>query len=330
MWFEELVGFKEESPEQVRSNLKIENNTLISLVNSKSFQAGRLEVASLQTLKQFAPALSTFDHKISVNEIVGDAQSLHRDSENEGAFFQVASQFNLLEMAGPSITPELGVGIYELDLTQGPACAIACGAGTIFRNYFVEIEGQLGQNRNRQIDCLSNIGKVFSKSGLSLWKMRNGYPLADQAVLEAISQYLLSLSAESYQALKEKLKIGIQWNTEVTIANNPHLVTQAYCSALPVAYSQVAPDKWEQFARLVLEASYEATFYAALQNYSLTGNPRVYLTLVGGGAFGNSFNWILDAIEKAIYTFSNTPLNVCIVSYGTSDILVKSFLEKNP
>lgn len=174
MWFEELVGFKEESPEQVRSNLKIKNNTLISLVNSKSFQAGRLEVASLQTLKQFAPSLSTFDHKISVNEIVGDAQSLHRDSENEGAFFQVASQFNLLEMAGPSITPELGVGIYEMDFTQGPACAIACGAGTIFRNYFVEIEGQIGQNRNRQIDCLSNIGKVFSKSGLSLWKMRNG------------------------------------------------------------------------------------------------------------------------------------------------------------
>ena len=30
---------------------------------------------------------------------------MHADPELEGALFQVASQFNLLEMTGPSITP---------------------------------------------------------------------------------------------------------------------------------------------------------------------------------------------------------------------------------
>ncbi len=51
--------------------------------------------------------------------------------------FQVASQFNLLEMISPNVTPDDGIGIYENDPTQGPACAIACGAGTIYRNYLV-------------------------------------------------------------------------------------------------------------------------------------------------------------------------------------------------
>jgi hypothetical protein len=30
-------------------------------------------------------------------------------------------------MVSPNITPEAGVGIYENDRTQGPACAVAAG-----------------------------------------------------------------------------------------------------------------------------------------------------------------------------------------------------------
>ncbi len=41
------------------------------------------------------------------------------------------------------------------------------------------------------------------------------------------------------------------------------LVSQIYCSALPVAYCDAEPELWGDFASLVLEAAYEATFYAA-------------------------------------------------------------------
>jgi len=57
---------------------------------------------------------------------------MHADSANAGAIFQVASQFNLLEMVSDNVTPEQGVTRYERDATQGPACAIAAGAGTIY------------------------------------------------------------------------------------------------------------------------------------------------------------------------------------------------------
>ncbi len=46
-WFESLTGFRETSPQQVRKNLVVEGDRLISLVNRKQFQCGRLETPSL-------------------------------------------------------------------------------------------------------------------------------------------------------------------------------------------------------------------------------------------------------------------------------------------
>ena len=157
--------------------------------------------------------------------------------------------------------------------------------------------------------------------------MSNGYAFASEKGLENISQQIKALSVTEYEQLKAKLRIGLQWNTEVTISENKHLVTQAYCSALPVGYSDHSTDLWEDFARLVLNASYEATFYAALLNYEQTGNNNNYLTLVGGGVFGNKPEWIFDAIESAILKFSKTPLNLKFVSYGNSNQKLKTFLE---
>ena len=83
---------------------------------------------------------------------------MHRSPENAGALFQVASQFNLLEMVGPTVTPELGVTRYKDDPTQGPACAIAAGAATIYRNYFAPVDGSHGQTTKRQLDGLADLG----------------------------------------------------------------------------------------------------------------------------------------------------------------------------
>ena len=68
-------------------------------------------------------------------------QALIADPANAGAVFQVASQFNALEMIDPGVTPRDGVAICALDPTQGPKCALACPAGTVFRNYLVQRRG---------------------------------------------------------------------------------------------------------------------------------------------------------------------------------------------
>ncbi|MFW6116748.1 MAG: hypothetical protein ACOC6F_03380, partial [bacterium] len=129
--------------------------------------------------------------------------------------------------------------------------------------------------------------------------------------------------------LRQRLRIGVQWNTQVTITGSSHMVTQAYCSALPVAHSDHPPDLWESFARLVLEASYEATICAAILNSQSTGNNRVFLTLLGGGAFGNRTDWITDSIKRASKLYQDCDLEVAIVSYGASKPAVQQLVKQS-
>ena len=130
MWFETLTGFPEKSPQQVRENITVDGQALTSHVNGKVLVYGQLETPTLAELRERVHASGHKSGKISVREVVANVQHLHTNVSNAGSVFQVASQFNLLEMASPSVTPECGVGIYEHDRTQGPACAIAAGAGT--------------------------------------------------------------------------------------------------------------------------------------------------------------------------------------------------------
>lgn len=173
MWFETLTGFPEQSPQQVRENITVDGNKLKSHVNGKVLVCGQLETPTLAELRERVHASGHQGGKIAVREVVADVQHLHTDVSNAGSLFQVASQFNLLEMTSPSVPPERGVRIYEQDSTQGPACAIAAGAGTIYRNYFASVNGQTGQSADNQIDCLADIGAALGNSESRLWEMKN-------------------------------------------------------------------------------------------------------------------------------------------------------------
>ena len=230
----------------------------------------------LAQLRHRASSVCHDKGSISVREVVADVGSLHRDKTNVGSMFQVASQFNLLEMVSPDTTPESGVGIYEQDFTQGPACAIAAGAGTIFRNYFAVVSGRKGQTRDNQIDCLADIGSLLGNSDERLWKMQNGYVLPSQSGLLEIAERLNESNEKEIDRVRQALRIGVQWNTQVTLDGATHLVSQAYCSALPVAYSQHSANLWAPFATVILEAAYEATVCAAIENSSKTGNNTLF------------------------------------------------------
>lgn len=324
-WFSELTGIDSETPQSVGELLRVEGSNLISAANSRRFGIGTLTMPSLSELR--ASDLPG-DGRISVREVVADAQTLHTSPENAGATFQVASQFNLLEMAGPSLIPELGVGLYEHDRTQGPACAIACGAGTIYRNYFVPVRGGTGQSHDRQLDCLEDIGTALENQEKALWEMKNGYALPTPEGLLALERTLKSMPEDEKDKLRRLLRIGLHADTEVTLGNAGHSVTQVYCSALPVAYGVGPAESWREFATLVLEAAYEATLLAAVENSSRTGNNRVFLTMLGGGAFGNQAEWIIEAILRALRLVHRSNLEVFLVSYGAPSAIANSVVTR--
>jgi len=91
---------------------------------------------------------------------------------------------------------------------------------------------------------LDLIGKELNNDQLNLWKMQNGYALVNHNGLLAINKKIAQLTEVERENLKEKLKTGIQWNTEVAKSDTKHKVSQIYCSALPVAYSYIESFYW--------------------------------------------------------------------------------------
>jgi hypothetical protein len=312
MWFEALTGFSEDEVEDVAAMFAISGDEITSTVNGRTMRVGRFETPTLGELRQRAVDANGRSATLTLREVVADAQALHREAAHSGAVFQVASQFNTLEMVSPSVTPEAGIDGYEHDRTQGPACAVACGAGTIHRNYLVPVDGGIGQTATRQIDCLADVATAL---GVDLG-MRNGYALPEAEELARVADAVATMSEGDLDLVRAQLRIGLQHETEVTLVGAGHTVTQAYCSAVPVAYSGLDPEMWEPFARLVLQAAYEATLAAAVVNVAATGNRTVFLTLLGGGVFGNPTSWITDAIARAAAVFADTELDVAVVSYG--------------
>lgn len=318
-WFEKLTGFREAGYDDTRVKLKVEGDQLKSLVNGKSYRIGDLELVSLQALRERVASAGALPGRLKVSVVSGDVRHMHQSTENARALFQVASQFNLLEMIGPEVTPEQGVTRYQNDRTQGPACAIAAGAATIYRNYFAMVDGSYGQTAIRQLDGLADLGEFFcvalNRPVASLWRMQNGYALCSRAGLDAIAAYLVALQPEQIDMLQ--VCIGVHRDVEVTDAEGEHrpLVSQAFCSALPVAYTGVSSSHWRPFASLVLEAAYEATMLAAVLNKQRGISNVVLLTLLGGGAFGNEEDWIIAAVRRALKMMSDFELDVRLVSY---------------
>jgi hypothetical protein len=323
-WFERLTGFKEKHYADTREKLAIDGRQLKSLVNGKSYGIGELELVSLETLRQRVRSVGGRSGPLKVSIVTGDVREMHKRSEYAGALFQVASQFNLLEMTGPSVTPEAGVTIYQYDRTQGPACAIAAGAATIYRNYFAQVNGAEGQTKDRQLDGLADLGMALSKAlGQpvdALWEMRNGYSLCSRDGLDDIARYIQSIQPDPVDQLRGRLRIGLHRDVEVTDAADTDtlpVVSQAFCSALPVAYSRAPDAQWKEFASLVLEAAYEATMWAAALNAQRGVSNIVLLTSLGGGAFGNEEAWIIRALRRALKLAAQFGLDVRIVSHGT-------------
>jgi hypothetical protein len=321
-WFEKITGFRELGYQDTKSKLHVDGAQLRSRVNGKAYGIGNLRILSLGELMGTLNSAKLAAGKLSVQLASGDVRAMHSDPENAGALFQVASQFNLLEMASPNATPEMGVTRYASDRTQGPACAIAAGAATIFRNYFAPAGEQQGQTAELQIDCLSRMGQEFEtalgRPVSELWEMRNGYALCTAAGLQSIARHLKSLDERSRDSLRGALQIGMHENVEVTdgVKAQPLIVSQAFCSALPVAYSHHPKSLWEPFARLILEAAYESTLLCGVLNAERGRSNRVLLTALGGGAFGNDTSWICDAMVRALDRVQGFGLKVQLVSPG--------------
>ena len=330
-WFEQITGFREKAYAETRAALSEVNGRLHAYGQDRGVAVGTLTLPSLAELRAEA-AVVAGEGRLRLSIAEGDVRAMYRGPENRGALFQVASQFNMLEMVGPSVTPERGVTDYENDHTQGPACAVAAGAATIYRNYLITVAGAVGQTRERQLD-----GSADLRAELALrlgpdettpWRMSNGYALPTEASLTAVTRNLANADEATLDALRGLLRVGLHRDVEVTDGARPGpLVSQIFCSAMPVSYSRLPPTAWAPLAQLVLEAAYEATVLAAVLNAARGASRRLLLTRLGGGAFGNDDGWIDSAMLRALRLAGGHDLDVAVVSYGSPSAALVRFVS---
>lgn len=322
-WFESLFGFPEGSYGEAQRRFRVDGEHLVSLADDgeRRFAIGRFDTPTLASLREATAAPGGGTLAVH-HEVVGDVLETHALPENEGALLQVASQLNCLEFADPREVPEDGVTQYAFDPTQGPACALAAAAATVFRNYFAEVDGVAGQTRDRQLNTLAGVQAALGDAG-ALVEVRNGYTFSTPEGLRAVGQALESADRE---ALLGALRIGLQTGVEVTFARrferpaNPQRVHQAFCSALSCGYASGSLALWRPLAKLVLDGAYEATLRAAIAH----GIERVWLTFLGGGAFGNAKPWIGAAIGRALRLAEGHALDVRIAHHrGIDDEMVQ-------
>jgi hypothetical protein len=116
-------------------------------------------------------------------------------------------------------------------------------------------------------------------------------------------------------------RVGVHWSTGVHLEGAAeHRVCQVFASAVPVTYSGIAASVWEPFARLVLDAAYDATLcVSTVLAWKRKARVTVYLTMLGGGAFGNERLWIREAMQRALDKHRDAPLDVVLVHYGSRD-----------
>jgi hypothetical protein len=365
-WFKAIFNFDETTDwDATFDNFSMENDYLLcNIANQDKFKrqfVGLFECLSLAQLKDKLDIEKiTIKEGLSFNHIIANVTELHYNPVNTGAVFQAASQFNCLEMFNEYFTPKDGVAIYELDPTQGPACALACPAALVYRNYLVKHKNNIVQPNTTkdddvntgqhpvQIDNLEKLGTVVENSSSTYWTMENGY-----AFLRSRAK-LLELNAKLYDvtmanSAMEALCVGVHWETSVNPSRvtKPHNVCQVYASALPIKYTnprfiladteEAVESEWEPFSRLILNASYEATLAVAAKKSMDNKSTRIkcFLTLLGGGAFENKKVWIEDAIKTAILKYKDWPIDVILVhrskieqdTYGWSNKIIPIEVE---
>lgn len=324
-WFQAVFGCSETASYSSNRNMfRLEDGpsgprtVLHCLANEQSYHIGPFSTPTLEELRQELsqlPAMTATLGRATFRHVHGNVRSFHCDVRNAGAVFQVASQFNCLEMTGPGVSPARGISIYATDPTQGPACAMSCPASTVFRNYFPPPYYETA-TPSQQINTMSKVETLLKSR---YWNMRNGYLLpTDTGRMKALTDLIGHDSSALATQIVNSVAVGVQWNTEVSTASK-HCVTQVFASAVPVAYAKsTTSSDWRMLASLVLTSAYQSTLLvAAILARQRQQRVTVYLTMVGGGAFGNRKDWIVQAIQSALAACGDEPIDVCLLHYAT-------------
>lgn len=237
---------------------------------------------------------------------LSDIRVLQADSNNKGAFFQVASTKHVLE--GSSWHPDVLLSSMLSTPVQGEWAAISAAGATIYRKYFMPIENDLKQRWSEFFHwsssynpALYNLFHEIQNKVPSVGNQNYKYDANDKNLMGIFTHsdiYVTNL----VQADRTMESIPLEKEQKITqIFNAAHDLRDYLFSDDGLPSEQVI-----QFAKMVLAGMYEGTiksaYYQSVNSIHkdpnlFPGRKKLYLTLLGGGSFRNDIGWIADVFE---------------------------------
>eukprot|EP01127_Copromyxa_protea_P015976 TRINITY_DN4681_c1_g3_i1.p1 TRINITY_DN4681_c1_g3~~TRINITY_DN4681_c1_g3_i1.p1 ORF type:complete len:879 (+),score=136.53 TRINITY_DN4681_c1_g3_i1:23-2638(+) len=331
-WFEYLVGndedyFAKNKEEFIRND----GDGYLSLVNSKTrkqINAGQFNMVSIADLLlclgprpnkppsglRLPPIeiITATDPESRRFVDVGYLQSL---PENRDAVFQVASNFNGVEGWAETVHPDSRwfTTNYYSDRTQGPAASISCGGGAITRVYAPFYNPRRDpstwcQTKTTQLNFLENLPKYFpTKNGYVVYDGTEAkFPKKDgKKWKKLLVNYLVGYHKSQQVCFGHRLPLGFE-----VVKDENQVVDQVFCAAVNMCQGGTGVkneeiDKKGEKAGFILQASYCGTYLSSICNK----RKKLFLTLIGGGAFGNTPDRIVAEMVNAHCEWTSHPQN---------------------
>ena len=252
---------------------------------------GKFNQVTISQLKEFASKIKLVNDVVPLivhtrskyyNDELFDTSSLQINN-GDGAMYQVASNFNCLELGNWRVDPFSGYYLTKLmhDSTQGPSAAGGCSYGAILR---------LAEHKKKPINLLE-------KTSL---KPING-KLYESKHDEQLDDVMIGVHSD-VRATFDRSKMG-----KCVYYKNGPSIDQVFTSTIILDGN---PDEQQtKIAKHLLQVAYEGTYLAAACRRS----PKLVLTLIGGGAFQNPHELIVEAIKNAHQKYSKYLLPKCKV-----------------
>lgn len=265
-----------------------------------------------------------------------DICAMQANPENAGSLFQVASNLNTIESIDELTSPDstetyvtdciiilfiIYYLFYLLDLndrTQGPFASISAAPGSIMRVYGMFYDSKTSpeswmQTKNKCISMVEDIKDYYT--------VYNGYIMNNGS-----ESFLHEFKIDE---VLENVRIGIQQDVDVVFGKRTgrfmevlsprHRISQAFCAGMNLSQGSSGRKNSNlkgsrEKAVLMLRASYIGAYLAAV----VLKCPKLFLTFVGGGVFGNSMDIIINELIYAHRLIALSPLNKTVTEVHLS------------
>lgn len=291
--------------------------TLHNLATGMEWDMGVLELPTLENLRETTVSsgsgfgsgkLFVLRGTQDLTQVdVGYLQSL---PENDGAVFQVASNFNALELMSKFDDRAMTeVGNYVHDMTQGPFASISAAPGLILRHYYPFHSPDTQPESWRQIFD----GRQLELLGELPLSVRNGYLELREQDLER--ELPLSLLRVAHHRDVQVVFGQVQGSRHARLAHLQR-VSQVFTATADLACTNLElfrrhPKEVEGVVKALLKGAYEGTLRAAMSS----GRGKIFLTLIGGGVFANPTSWLVDTLEGLLDLVTESGLTVVVNTY---------------